>query len=686
MSKQNNRSLLLAGLLIAGLTSPWCVAATKLYAPTLKVPKVRDPAVTDAPHVADRSPTSIRTEYLNRITKAGAVTVVGRHPDLIAVAPSAPPGTHHERLVVKFRNHVPVRRKLALSKLDRYDIELSHQDLTRHTGIPLLIDRVPMGRTYDERKSNEWATLAQGPRLIPPSLVFSAEQQTARDRLKMSKHGPDVALVEQQLDVVNQLLSGGEVTDWRPLFERSPSQLALERADAEKRRRQEMADLANYYMLEFKDAEAAWAAREMLLGLELVEAAYFPPVPKDADIAPTTGDFEPNQGYLESSAGSNGIDARYAWDFEGGRGELVRIIDIEAGWNPGHEDLPDAFYTSGFNFWDSDHGTAVLGVMVALDDGAGITGIANEADFGFASVINGISVQFDPSLHVANVANAINQAAAALNPGDIILIEQHARGPGSDFGCTCNCSQWRFVPMEYWQAEFDAIANTTARGIVVVEAAGNGGQNLDHSRYDNRFNRSIRDSGAILVGGGSSNNRSPMCWTNFGSRLDVQGWGQNVMTLGYGVIQANGNDIDQWYTNAFNGTSSASPIVAGAAAVLQGIRKSMGGLPFEPVELRDLLVANGNAQNGTRQIGPLPDLRATLDSLGITLDNQDDLTNEPSSDGSCTELSSASGECGGKACVREVAGYVEGNCFLGIPFLCDDGYLLYHTDQFVCAD
>ena len=27
-----------------------------------------------------------------------------------------------------------------------------------------------------------------------------------------------------------------------------------------------------------------------------------------ADIAPTTGDFEPNQGYLESSAGSNGID------------------------------------------------------------------------------------------------------------------------------------------------------------------------------------------------------------------------------------------------------------------------------------------------------------------------------------------------------------------------------------------
>ncbi len=44
-----------------------------------------------------------------------------------------------------------------------------------------------------------------------------------------------------------------------------------------------------------------------------------------------------NQGYL--NAAPQGINARYAWGFAGGDGAGVNIVDVEQGWNLGHEDL-----------------------------------------------------------------------------------------------------------------------------------------------------------------------------------------------------------------------------------------------------------------------------------------------------------------------------------------------------------
>jgi hypothetical protein len=149
--------------------------------------------------------------------------------------------------------------------------------------------------------------------------------------------------------------------------------------------------------------------------------------------------------------------------------------------------------------------------------------------------------------------------------------------------------------------------------------------NLDSSIYNGKFDRSVRDSGAIMVGAGTSDGRAPMCFTNFGSRVDLQGWGQNVATLGNrirngtnimpGNIQVNGSDQNQWYTTIFSGTSSATPIVAGAAASLQGYRKAHSLSPFTSTSMRDFLKQTGVAQaSDTRQIGPLPNLRAAIDA------------------------------------------------------------------------
>src|SRR6185436_11580800 len=51
-------------------------------------------------------------------------------------------------------------------------------------------------------------------------------------------------------------------------------------------------------------------------------------------------DLEPMQGYLD--AAPDGMDVRYAWTVDGGRGENVRIIDIEVDWNLSHTDLVTA--------------------------------------------------------------------------------------------------------------------------------------------------------------------------------------------------------------------------------------------------------------------------------------------------------------------------------------------------------
>ena len=76
------------------------------------------------------------------------------------------------------------------------------------------------------------------------------------------------------------------------------------------------------------------------------------------------------------------------------------------------------------------------------------------------------------------------------------------------------------------------------------------------------------------------------------------------------------------YREDFKGTSGASPMIAGAVLILQGIRQAaldrgIRGKRFSPQELRDLLTAKGTSSNTpeTDKIGVMPDLRAIIDNL-----------------------------------------------------------------------
>jgi len=139
---------------------------------------------------------------------------------------------------------------------------------------------------------------------------------------------------------------------------------------------------------------------------------------------------------------------------------------------------------------------------------------------------------------------------------------------------------------------------------------------LDWAGYGNAFNLGFRDSGAIVVGAGTSGSvHNPECWTNHGTRISAMGWGDGVYAAGYGDLFNQAGDDDQDYTASFGGTSSASPIVTGAAISLALIHRYQHGAYMSPWDVRSRLQTNGTPQGPVdtwKEINVLPNMKGIL--------------------------------------------------------------------------
>lgn len=400
-------------------------------------------------------------------------------------------------------------------------------------------------------------------------------------------------------------------------FSRAAGDLDTERLAAQSRTGLRLPDLNLYAQIDAGglDRDGLLALVRALLADRAVETAFLEPVAepavlgfgsaggggtavkpagRDLQVTSTTPDFTGLQGYLDVAP--LGVGAHAVDGLPGARGDGVKVIDIEGAWLWTHEDLTAPFVELGPQVtalsW-RNHGTAVMGVMRGEDNGYGVRGIVPNISVGGASIAE------------QSVADAISNATAELTPGDIILIELHAPGPNYlGFG------QFGYVPMEFWQDNFDAIVMATAAGVIVCEAAGNGQQNLDDPVYLGLFDRAVRDSGAIMCGASNGSSLSPAWFSNNGQRVDLHGWGMQVTTAGYGVLQGEPLPETEWYTDQFNGTSSASPIVVGAVASLQGMVKQALGFPLDARLARDILRATGTPQAPGNLIGPRPNIVA----------------------------------------------------------------------------
>jgi hypothetical protein len=369
--------------------------------------------------------------------------------------------------------------------------------------------------------------------------------------------------------------------------------------DEEKLSSSARAVLANYVVIDLPQNAKAEVAIERLANLPGVEEAYLAggvcPPPVNAVDDPRSA----NQNYLD--AAPDGIGARFAWGWVDGSG--TGFVDLEQGWTLNHEDLAAAGITiiSGVSQAFTGHGTAVLGEVAAADNTIGGIGIAPETTTRVVSQWRTASSGSTPA--------AILSAADNMAAGDVLLLEAQTTIGSSTY-----------LPVEAESATFDALRHAVDQGIIVVEAGGNGSNDLDAFRDSNgkavldRNSADFKDSGAIMVGAASS--AAPhqrLGFSNYGSRIDCYAWGENINTCGDGW---QGN-LTNSYTTGFGGTSGASPIVTGAALLMQNWFKSYEGSTLEPDEMRSLLsdpaMNTSSANPSADRIGVMPNLRALIE-------------------------------------------------------------------------
>ena len=404
--------------------------------------------------------------------------------------------------------------------------------------------------------------------------------------------------------------------------------------------------LAQYWELELPEDTDVPRVLEALRGIDIVEWACRAPELVEASVAHEDEHY-PHQRYLRPAPLGIGVES--AWD-AGYSGAGLLLIDVERGWQFGHEDLPTgpATLVYGNNLKQGqNHGTAVLGIVAAIDGppapdpttpAQGVVGIAPDADVRASSRVSD-ETEYD-------LVGAIIRAALHSPLPDVLLIEVQLNIKYKDGGNVVV----RKYPVELLTPYWAAIWIATTLGITVVEPAGNGssnalgtdpglqgGINLDDAARDeatatavaagtdwNQPGTSLEeldptqpgfcDSGAIMVGaayeavemagikGGHRAVNAAYWGSNYGKRVDCYAWGENVRTTGPG---------DDEYRD-FDGTSSAAAIVAGAAVLVQQMHIKLKGGPASPEALRALL---SDADLNTPHVGPerpigvMPDLQ-----------------------------------------------------------------------------
>jgi serine protease len=235
------------------------------------------------------------------------------------------------------------------------------------------------------------------------------------------------------------------------------------------------------------------------------------------------------------------VGAESAWEYTCGRGVTVAVIDTGvACWDKGPfsrgTDLAGTRCERGYDFVndrgeaadDHGHGTHVAGTVAqTTNNGKGAAGLA------FCANLMPIKVLTRQGWGtIANVAEGVRYAADE----GAQVINLSLGGPGKS----------RILE--------DAVKHAIAKGVVVVAAAGNSGRSVGYpAAYD----------GVVAVSASDSNDK--IAW--FSSR----GPEVSLAAPGVAVTQqtvCNGGRDHCEIFGTFNGTSMASPHVAGAAALL----------------------------------------------------------------------------------------------------------------------
>jgi subtilisin family serine protease len=249
----------------------------------------------------------------------------------------------------------------------------------------------------------------------------------------------------------------------------------------------------------------------------------------------------------ESNYGLDLINVEEAWKKTKGKG--VKIAVIDTGVDMSHPDLIHSLKgTINMHNRTTDvtddygHGSHVAGLLTGLH-----TGVAPEAELYVAKVLN--------DKGQGTMANVLDGISFAINYGVDVLcmsLGVPARLP---------------VPLE------QRLLDARAKGITVVCAVGNGNKNtLEYpSKYED-----------IIAVGGVDQEGQRASFSNYGKEIDISAPAMNILST----------YKDSNYAK-MTGTSMASPLVAGAIALLISDARSQG-IELKPKQIREIIATRLN--------------------------------------------------------------------------------------------
>lgn len=270
-----------------------------------------------------------------------------------------------------------------------------------------------------------------------------------------------------------------------------------------------------------------------------------------SDLKELTEFIEPNYLYQISRAPNDpdyskqwnlrSINVESAWERTRGRGTTVAVIDTGISPVP---DLKQTRLVPGYDFVndkvnaadDHGHGTHVAGTIAqSTNNRFGVAGVAHEAQLMPLKVL---SRQGGGT--VSDIAEAIRFAAD--HKADVINMSLGGGGES--------------------KLMREAIEYAHKQGVVIVAAAGNAGRNAAEfpARYPHVIGVSALDS---------AGNKAP--YSNFGAGVDIAAPGGSLRSGGEagGILQNTVTPNGDSVFAAFQGTSMASPHVAGVAALIR---------------------------------------------------------------------------------------------------------------------
>ncbi|WP_022737151.1 S8 family peptidase [Laceyella sacchari] len=262
--------------------------------------------------------------------------------------------------------------------------------------------------------------------------------------------------------------------------------------------------------------------------------------------------FIPNDPKYSQQYAPQKVGAEAAWDVTKGSNQ-VKVAIVDTGVDYNHPDLAGKV-EKGKDFIDNDndpmdensHGTHCAGIAAAkTNNGEGIAGMAPEVTILAERVLdaNG-SGTWD------SVANGITHAADA----GAQVISLSLGGPQSS------------------QTLENAVKYAASKGAVIVAAAGN--ESTSAPSYPGRYDE------AIAVAATDQNDKKAS-FSNYGDWVDVAAPGVNILSTVPGGGYA-----------AMSGTSMATPLVAGEAALLASQGKSAS-------EIRQAIEGTADKISGT---------------------------------------------------------------------------------------